>query len=321
MAYPIKNSKKYIQPIIILSLLMNILISCDQCFFKETNTGLQYKLVKKGDGTKPQNGQLLLIDMSYQTKDKKVLREFNDNNSPVIVYDDKTFHPDGGIYEAISMLGKDDTFIFKLPAKPVLGNDFEELAPMHNLKEDTLIYVRMHVRDIQNKDEFKKNLAQQHKAMIEKQKEETARQLPKDIEIINKYLTEKHLDALSTQSGLRYMIDKPGKGGSPKAGNIVKVNYVGKTLEGQIFDTNIAEIAQKNNMYDARRPYEPLEFKIGEGGIIPGFEEGIKLLKKHAKAHLFIPSVLAYGPHQIGKYIMPNSNLIFEIELVDIITE
>jgi len=317
-----KNLKKYIQHTFTAILFIHLLVGCDQCFFKKTNTGLAYKIVKKGEGIKPKNGELLLLDMLYQTKDKKVLFDSNENDVPVVVpYNDSTFHADGGIYEAISMLEKGDHITFKLPAKMLLGHAFSNLASTHNLQENTLLYAHMHLRDIQSEDEFKQNLIQQHKAMIEKQKEEALKQLPKDIEILDQYLTENHIHASSTSSGLRYVIDKTGNGSNPKAGNTVKVNYVGKTLEGHVFDTSIAEVAHKNDIYDSRRTYEPIEFKIGEDGMIPGFEEGIKLLKKHAKAHLFIPSVLAYGPLQMGKLIPAHSNLIFEVELVDIITE
>lgn len=322
-----KKIKSYIQYIIVGSLFINLLVSCDKCLFKRTSSGLEYRVVNKGDGTKPVNGQILLIDISYQTKDKKnkkdqkVIFSSEDTGSPMILpYNDTMLYADGGIYEAISMLEKGDSMIFKISAKKLLGDAFSELASKHSLQESTPLYVHMHLKDIQSEEEFKDNLAKQHNAMIEKRKEEAAKQLPKDIEIITKYLTANNIKALSTSSGLRYVIDKPGKGSNAKPGNTVKVNYVGTTLEGKIFDTNIAEVAQKHNIYDSRRPYEPMKFTIGEDSLIPGFEEGVKLLNKHAKARLFIPSVLAYGPYQIGNHITPNSNLIFEIELVDIMT-
>ena len=107
----------------------------------------------------------------------------------------------------------------------------------------------------------------------------------------------------------------------PTTGNIVKINYIGKTLKGEMFDTNVVEEAKKNGTYDARRSYEPLEFSIGNGSVIEGFEEGIKLLTKNGKARLYIPSVLAYGEHALSEQIKANSNLIFEIELVDIVTQ
>src|SRR5690606_26400914 len=142
--------KKWLYHIITGSLLINLFIGCDKCFFKKTSTGLQYKIATKGKGPKPQNGELLLMDMSYQTKDKKVLFSSTDSQSPIIIqYYDSIYYPDGGIFEAISMLEKGDSIIFKLPAKILLGNAFSELATTHKLKENTLIYAHMYVKDIQ----------------------------------------------------------------------------------------------------------------------------------------------------------------------------
>jgi FKBP-type peptidyl-prolyl cis-trans isomerase len=300
---------------------MNLLIGCDRCLFTKTRTGLSYRIEEKGKGPKPTHGQLLLIDLLYQTKDKEVLFNSNDNNAPVVVpYDDSLYTADGGIYEAISMLAKGDKYIFKIPAKTLLGDQFKTLAEKHTLQENTPLYLHMYLKDITTEEEFQKMEAEYYQAMIDQQKQQAAQQLPKDLEVINDYLKKNQINAFTTSSGLRYVIDQPGQGDNPQPGNTVKVNYIGKTLEGQVFDTNIVEEAQKHNLYDARRKYEPMTFQIGEGGMIEGFEEGIKLLKKQAKARLFIPSVLAYKDLELKPYIQPHANLIFEVELVDIIT-
>ncbi len=315
-----KNLKKYINQVVIASLFINLLVGCDKSLFKQTNTGLFYRVEHKGKGPKPTNGQLLLLDMSYQTKDKDIL--FNSSDSPsliVVTYDDKLYQADGGIYEAISMLEKGDKIIFKIAAKKLLGAQFEGLAEKHQLQEDTPLYLYMCLKDIITEEEFQKLQAEHYLNMVNKKKQKSAQQLPKDIEIIDKHLKEQQIKALSTESGLRYVIDASGEGNTPQPGNTVRVNYIGKTLSGQVFDTNILEVAKNNNLYDARRTYEPIEFRIGERGMIEGFEEGIKLLNKHAKARLFIPSVLAYGELDINQHIKPHSNLIFEVELVDII--
>lgn len=318
---PIKL-RKHIYTVIMTGVLLNILISCDQCLYKTTSTGLQYRIEKKGEGPKPKNGELLLIEIVHKTKDGKVVLDYTNSNSPIIVrYSDSNSQADGGIFEAISMLKKGDRFIFKLPAKKILDKQFSEVATKHQLEENTLLYTHVYLKDIVNEKQLEQLQKEQFKAMLEKQKEHIAKQLPKDLEIINNYLDKNQIKASSTNSGLKYIIDKPGKGAHPKPGNTVKVHYVGRTLEGQVFDTSIPEVAQQHNRYDARRHYEPLEFRIGEGGMIEGFEEGVKLLKKHAKARLFLPSVLAYGEVEFLPYIKAHSNLIFEVELVDILTE
>ncbi len=107
-----------------------------------------------------------------------------------------------------------------------------------------------------------------------------------------------------TESGLFYQIDTTGEGERPAKGNTVKVHYKGELLDGTVFDSSF-----KRN--------EPIEFSLGVGQVIPGWDEGIALLNKGAKASLIIPSDLAYGAAGAGGVIPPNATLKFEVELVD----
>ena len=107
-----------------------------------------------------------------------------------------------------------------------------------------------------------------------------------------------------TDSGLFYSIEKEGEGDKPQKGNSVKVHYKGELLDGTVFDSSF-----KRN--------QPIEFSIGVGQVIPGWDEGIALLNKGAKATLIIPSDLAYGSAGAGGVIPPNATLKFEVELVD----
>ena len=108
---------------------------------------------------------------------------------------------------------------------------------------------------------------------------------------------------LETDSGLRYTVLSKGNGDSPNKGELVKVHYKGQLLDETVFDSSY-----KRN--------EPIEFKVGIGQVIPGWDEGIMLLKKGDKARFVIPSNLAYGESGAGGVIPPNSTLIFEIELL-----
>ena len=106
-----------------------------------------------------------------------------------------------------------------------------------------------------------------------------------------------------TKSGLKYMILNEGKGDSPSSGDLVKVHYKGQLLDKTVFDSS-----HKRN--------EPIEFKLGIGQVIPGWDEGIMLLKKGGKAKFIIPPGLAYGASGAGGVIPPNATLIFEVELI-----
>ena len=112
-------------------------------------------------------------------------------------------------------------------------------------------------------------------------------------------------DAITTDSGLQYVITDQGDGASPQPGDIVEVHYTGRFTDGNIFDSS----------YDRE---QPLRFKTGAGQVIPGWDEAILLLKVGDKAKLIIPSELAYGEAGVGQDIPPNSTLYFEVELLDV---
>ncbi|MBU3120522.1 FKBP-type peptidyl-prolyl cis-trans isomerase [Acinetobacter soli] len=109
---------------------------------------------------------------------------------------------------------------------------------------------------------------------------------------------------ITTKSGLQYQVLSVGKGKSPKATSRVKVNYEGRLLDGTVFDSSIA----RNH---------PVEFQLSQ--VIPGWTEGLQLMKEGEKARLFVPAKLAYGEVGSGDAIGPNSTLIFDIELLEVL--
>ncbi len=106
-----------------------------------------------------------------------------------------------------------------------------------------------------------------------------------------------------TASGLQYQVIEEGAGDNPAATDIVKVHYEGTLISGQIFDSSI-------------KRGEPVEFPLNQ--VIPGWTEGVQLMKPGAKYKFFIPSALAYGERGAGEMIGPNSTLIFDVELIEI---
>ena len=122
--------------------------------------------------------------------------------------------------------------------------------------------------------------------------------------------TEAELDILAkgfdkTSSGLRYQILQKGNGTQATKGVTVSVHYKGQLTDGTVFDSSY-------------KRKEPIEFKLGMGQVIAGWDEGISLLRVGDKARFVIPSNLGYGNRGAGGAIPPNANLIFDVELVDI---
>ena len=107
-----------------------------------------------------------------------------------------------------------------------------------------------------------------------------------------------------TASGLHYKINRVGEGKKSSVGSTVFVHYRGMLIDGTVFDSS----------YERD---EPFSFTLGQGQVIPGWDEGIALLNKGASAKFVIPSDLAYGSSGAGGVIPPNATLIFEVELVD----
>lgn len=288
--------------------------------FKKTATGLEYQVVRRGAGPSPQEGEMLLTNMTYKTDEGGVIFSTEDQELPLAIpyYKDK-LREDGGFAEAISMLQKGDSLIFRLEAEKFFGENLAYMAAQHNLEKDTKILLHLHLQDIMTEEAYKKWETEQIAMLQEKQQEQAAKQLQEDSKAITNYLKAQQITATATASGLHYVIDKPGQGALPKSGSKVKVNYTGQILGGKVFDTSLAEIAKKHDIHNPQRTYEPIEFQLGVGQVIQGWDEGIMLLHKGAKARLFIPSTLAYGSQNVGGGLIPaNSILMFEVELVDV---
>ena len=108
-----------------------------------------------------------------------------------------------------------------------------------------------------------------------------------------------------TESGLRYQVIQKGEGKKADKGNKVSVHYKGMLADGTEFDNSY----KRGN---------PIEFPLGMGNVIAGWDEGIQLLHIGDKARFVIPSNLAYGPSGAGGVIPPNATLVFDVELMDV---
>ncbi|WP_417889190.1 peptidylprolyl isomerase [Xanthomarina gelatinilytica] len=108
-----------------------------------------------------------------------------------------------------------------------------------------------------------------------------------------------------TESGLRYQILQKGTGKQAEKGKTVSVHYKGQLADGTVFDSSY-------------KRKQPLEFPVGVGQVIPGWDEGIQLLHVGDKARLVIPSDLGYGSRGAGGVIPPDAILIFDVELMGV---
>ena len=133
--------------------------------------------------------------------------------------------------------------------------------------------------------------------------ENTVDLLIKDPELAR--ISKEYPDALSTDSGLHYIVTKEGAGdATPNKGDSVTAHYKGTLLNGVKFDSS----------YDRG---DPFVFQVGLGNVIKGWDEAFLAMKKGEKRTLIIPSKLGYGSRGAGGAIPPNATLLFDVELID----
>lgn len=135
------------------------------------------------------------------------------------------------------------------------------------------------------------------------------------------YFQKEQKTATKSESGLQYKFTNKAKGVATAKDTDVQINYAGYLADGSLFDSSYPEVNKKYGKYDEARMqgngYAPFPFKKGQtGGLIPGFLEAANMMNVGDKMIAFIPALLGYGSKGAGTVIPPNSDIIFEIEMV-----
>lgn len=188
-----------------------------------------------------------------------------------------------------------------------IGQSFQE-APT---KVDLDAFMRG-IKDAMNKNPSLISAEEEEKAKMEfsaKMQEEQAKRMAavaeKNLKDEEGFLAKNTSEpgVVTTASGLQYQVVQEGAGAALKETDRVKVHYRGTLIDGTEFDSSYSR-------------NEPAEFEVG--GVIPGWTEGLQLMKVGGKYRLWIPSKLAYGARGAGRSIGPNTMLIFDVEPLEV---
>lgn len=286
--------------------LVVLLLSCSE---KETPGGVTFTYLKKGDGEEVATGKYIMVHMILRDfKDSLLLDTYQNERPMVMPMPDESMANDNGEYGVYKMLTKGDCVAFKLPAQTVFAK--RRRAVPKKIKPESLYSFVVHLKEAMTLEEAKEYEKRELDKMAKKQQEA-------DSIIIENYLNANNLTAISGPKGLRYIIQKEGKGELAKVGNVAMIHYAGFHLNGKIFDTSIAAVAKANDFNNGQRN-EPYRVPLGMQSVIQGWEEMILLMNKGMKVTVFIPSGLAYGMQGFGREIGPNTVLKFDMELVDL---
>jgi len=199
---------------------------------------------------------------------------------------------DGDPSEILPFLANGDSAVCKVPVELLaqrVGGSLEQIVGNANF-----ILYTFKILDVLDAEEMA--LAKKEEEAKKREQFETQKRI--DDEKIQIYLKQNNLTTQKTASGLHYMVKKQGTGVPIQLGTDVKVHYIGKLLNGKMFDTSREEVAKANNLHNPNRNY------------------GVALMSQGAHYLFIIPSHLGYGRRGAGANIPPNSVLIFDVEVL-----
>lgn len=290
-----------IRNFLLVFVIGGMITSCGKTTYKKTPGGMPYKVISGNDTTKIHQGDIIKLHFTRTIKDSV---DFTTSGGmPVYVpvsapnlYDISeiwTKLMKGDSIVATQMM---DTFIKKNPEHPSFVSG--------QYKKGDKITISVRILDVFTSD----SAAKADEALMISAWEKIEK------ENVANYIKENKINAEKTPSGVYVEILTPGTGNLIDSGNYISVNYNGTTFSGTKFDSNTDSAFQH---------VEPLSFSVGTvgpGGMITGFDHGVRLLRKGAKARLYIPSLMGYGPQPDPRSgIKPYENLIFEIEVLDVL--
>lgn len=306
-----KNHKS-LMAILVLMLGASIMSSCQKKTKVTEKDGIEYTYIKEGTESAP-NGSFLLYNLEITTATDSVIYSTAEQPFPGYLMANDSLPPTNGMDEIFLTLKKGDSIQFESTAKVIFGENFPPF-----MKEADIVKVKLGAFEIMDQAAIETFFNQTMEAEDKKKAERAVGLVAEEGKTIEAYIKEKGLTASKTESGLYYVIEKEGTGEATTPGTTMYVNYAGYLLDGTLFDTSMPEVAKANNIFDAERPYEALPVNVGMGQVIPGWDEGLMLLKKGSKGKFIIPSPLGYGENGAGAMIPPNSILIFDVEVTDV---
>ena len=278
--------------IIVLVAITALGIACTYPGFKKDKKGFYYKFyVENKKEVKPQNGDVVEFTYGFRTTDSVLV-----DNAPLYDMIMESVYS-GDVYDVLRSMHLGDSATFIMNGDTFFHYFMGQPFPFDK-KE---LFMDIKLNNITPKEEYEKlqaEQAMQYEAMIEEFR------LAED-SLINDYLVKNKIKIQPTENGLYYMSSTTGKGKSVTRGSTAKVHYTGKLLDGTVFDSSVER-------------GEPIEIPVGEGYVIPGWEEALLLMKVGDKATVLIPSKLAYGSRGAGYVIPPYTPLIFEMEVLSV---
>ncbi len=287
---------------------------CNTQRFQKAEDGSEYKLIANEKGTKAVPGNFVELNIEISYKDSVLVSTYEEGMPNFIPFDTARFPKFfRNIHEGDSLVIKEST-----DSIIALGQNPEWMEKgnfiLQKIKVVKVFANQEEAMAVQKTYEAGAKAKQYDKTLkdIEKNLSTNADQLKKDEEIIKDYLTKRNIQAEKTKWGTYVAITSAGTGPMLTSKDVAVVNYTGKTFQDSTFDSN----TDKNFNH-----VEPLYVNMGEFSVIPGWIDGLQMFQKGSKGKIVIPSTLGYGLNGAPPKINPHENLVFDIEITDVITQ
>ncbi len=301
-------------------LLMAVVLLLSACkeAFKKGKDGLEYKIIsgKGGADLKPGNFMQMHIGQYYNNgKKDSLLSDTRNEQGPMIQPFDSLGMPPA-YYAIMKGMKKGDSLVIRLITDSLMKKNPMGMPPF--VKKGQYLVTTVKLMNIFTSKEQADSAYKAEMVFADaRMKKKAEEQLKIDDKTLTDYLSKNNIKAQKSPEGAYVEILNEGAGPLIDTNVIVKTNYTGKTMDGKTFDSNTDPAF--NHM-------EPLNVNMTNdmnlgNPVIKGWTDGLKLLKKGSKAKFYIPSSLAYGPQPPGPEIPVNANLVFDIEVIDILTK
>jgi FKBP-type peptidyl-prolyl cis-trans isomerase FkpA len=294
---------------IYLSTICILALSACNTPFKKTADGTMYKVISTKKGAKLMNGNTMEINVVTKYNDSLLGSSYEEGMPQFSMYDTASFPaPYKEIFKNVHV---GDSIVIKMPTDSIIAKGQGQAPPF--MKKGQFIYQYFTISNVYTTKEQVDSVQKIYVTLKMKNDSIAAiTQIAKDSKIIDEFLAKNKITTVKAEKGTYVQILEPGTGTLTDS-SVLMVNYTGTPLEGgAAFDSNT------DSSFQHVEPY-PVNLRFPE--VIQGWVDGLKLLRKGAKAKFYVPSSLGYGKRGNGEKIKPNANLSFDIQVVDVITQ
>lgn len=299
---------------LVVTALVILTTGCKQQDFKKAPDGTEYKIISNSDGKKAVAGDVMEVNVFAKYKDSLLFSSVEKSMPRFLPYDTAQLPP------YFKEVHEGDSLVLRQSTDSLLK--YGSAAPF--MKKGNYLVQSFKIVKLFSSKEAADSAAKgfqsaakviNRKTAIDKVEKDISSNdslVKADDKIINDYMAKNNLTGTKTKWGTYVVIDTPGAGPAISDTDVAVVNYTGRTLEDSTFDSNT----------DPKLGHtQPLYVDMSEFRVIPGWIDGLKLMRKGTKGKILIPSYLAFGANGAPPKIAPNANLVFDIEVTDVINQ